>query len=455
MARPDIRFLKEIRCLDVRGDRQMISRRLFLIILLVLLGSGTAVKPTPHVANAQETICAGPFIPVATPLTDLGTAEYVRMDGQATGFTGGLYPNGRNQRPPAHETAGQTIAASIVPLDETGEPDADGRIVLISVGMSNTTSEFHAFLELLHLNPVVNPHVTAVNGAQGGRTADRWAAADTDVWTNLAGSLNHARVTPEQVQVAWIKQTVTRGGEFPDRAQELEGYLETIVRELKNRFPNLKMVYLSSRTRSYTYERGLSPEPVAYETAFAVKWLIERQINGDPALNFDPTRGEVVAPYLSWGPYLWMDGENERSDGRVWLAEDMIEDCTHPSRSGNTKVGEMLLEFFLTDSTTGWFRAGEAPVITAALTATPTTTHTPLPTNTIAPTATSSPTFTHTATPTATAVPPTATNQPPLPTPTTTPEPDTTEVGTAVWPLAILGVLIAGGGLFWLARRHR
>lgn len=425
-------------------------RALNLLLLCgLLLG---AARP----ATAQQSICTDPFIPVATPLTALGANEYVRMDGQATGFSGGLYPDGRNQRPPDHEAAGQAIANTIVPLNETGEPDADGRIVMISVGMSNTTSEFHAFMELLHQNLAVNAQVTAVNGAQGGRTADRWAAADTDVWTNLAGSLNHARVTAEQVQVAWIKQTVTRGGDFPDRAEELQGYLETIVRELKSRFPNLKIVYLSSRTRSYTYERGLSPEPVAYETAFAVKWLIEKQLNGDPALNFDPTKGEVVAPYLSWGPYLWIDGENERSDGRVWLAEDMIEDCTHPSRSGNTKVGEMLLEFFLTDSTTGWFRAGEAPVVTTVLTATPTATQTPMPTHTATASATPSPTPTDTVTPapTATTVPPTATNQPP-PTPTTAPEPDTTEVGTAVWPLAILGVLIAGGGLFWLARRHR
>ncbi|MCL4265260.1 MAG: hypothetical protein KJ069_18735 [Anaerolineae bacterium] len=443
------------------------GRRLFFMLMLFILGSGTAVKPTQHVAAAQQTTCAGPFLLVATPLTDLGANEYVRMDGQATGFMGGLYPDGRNDRPPAHEAAGQAIAASIVPLNETGEPDADGRIVLISVGMSNTTSEFHAFMELLHQNPAVNAPVTAVNGAQGGRTADRWAAADTDVWTNLAGSLNHARVTPEQVQVAWIKQTVTRGGDFPDRAQELQGYLETIVRELKSRFPNLKIVYLSSRTRSYTYERGLSPEPVAYETAFAVKWLIEKQINGDPALNFDPARGEVMAPYLSWGPYLWIDGENERSDGRVWLAEDMIEDCTHPSRSGNTKVGEMLLEFFLTDSTTGWFRAGEASIIaattatSAALSAGVAATETPAPTQPPTATTTPSPTATPSLTPTSSAtavLPPTTAPPTPLPAATVTPvvvAPDEDEGGTAVWPLALLAITILGGSLYWLRRRHR
>ncbi len=74
--------------------------------------------------------------------------------------------------------------------------------------------------------------------------------------------------------------------------------------------------------------------------------MIEKQINGAPELNFAPEQGEVVAPYLSWGPYLWADGINPREDGLTWLAEDMRDDCTHPSQSGNLKVANMLLEFF-------------------------------------------------------------------------------------------------------------
>ena len=42
---------------------------------------------------------------------------------------------------------------------------------------------------------------------------------------------------------------------------------------------------------------------------------LERQIAGDPALEFDPTRGTVRAPRLAWGPYLWAEGITERSDG--------------------------------------------------------------------------------------------------------------------------------------------
>lgn len=391
---------------------------------------------------AQQTTCTQLFLPVSPPLTDLGNNEYVRMDGQITGFSGGLYPDGRNLRPPEHEAAGQAIAVTIIPLNEAGEPDSHGRIGFISVGMSNTASEFQHFMNTIHLHPQVNPQVKAVNGAQGGRTADRWAATETDVWLNLDTALQRANTTPEQVQVAWIKLTLTGGGDFPEKAELLQANLTTIVQELKVRFPNLKMAYLSSRTRSYLYERGLSPEPAAFETGFAVKWLIEQQINGDPALNFDPAKGEVLAPYLSWGPYLWIDGENARGDGRVWLSTDLAEDCTHPSRSGNEKVADMLLEFFLTDSTTGWFRTANVPVLaapSATLTATPTATA-------VSPTVTPSPLPTNTTQPTTT----------PTTAPTTVPAlPETeAEQDTAVWPLAgallalLLGVVIVVWGFY-------
>jgi hypothetical protein len=89
--------------------------------------------------------------------------------------------------------------------------------------------------------------------------------------------------------------------------------------------------------------------------------MIERQIDGHPDLNYDPDAGvPVVAPWLSWGPYLWADGINPRSDGFTWLQGDMVMDCTHPSASGRAKVACLLLEFFSTDSTTkDWFL--EAP----------------------------------------------------------------------------------------------
>src|SRR5437016_3727216 len=53
------------------------------------------------------------------------------------GFSGGLYLGNSNRRPAAHETGGRTQAISVRPRDAAGNPnDTNGRIVLLSIGMS-------------------------------------------------------------------------------------------------------------------------------------------------------------------------------------------------------------------------------------------------------------------------------------------------------------------------------
>ncbi len=342
----------------MRKKQQPFNRVAVITFIIVLLAALLLVGTLSANGQSAEQLCIGASRSVSKPLIDLGNEVYTRMDGQKTSFTGGLYPNGSNQRPPEHEAAGVALASQIIPLDETGQPDpANGKIVMISVGMSNVSSEFWGFIELAHdQRQELNPQLVLVNGALGGRTADFWVDPQAQTWQLLDAQLAHNKVTPDQVQVAWVKQTLTNGGNFPEKAQKLQADLELIAQNLHQHFPNLKIAYFSSRTRSYLYWRGLSPEPVAFETGFAVKWMIEKQINGDPALNYDPAKGAVKAPYLSWGPYLWIDGQNPRLDGRVWLEEDLTADCTHPSPSGNTKVAEMLMEFFKTDSTSrSWF----------------------------------------------------------------------------------------------------
>jgi hypothetical protein len=336
------------------------ATKLILAAFILLLASTTAFPR----AAAQTVLCTRPYQHVATPLNDLGTGEYIRMDGQATGFSGGLYLNGSNQPPAAHAAAGLDLARSITPLAPDGSPDPNGKIVMISTGMSNAQMEFGRFVEIANQDNRVNPQLVIINGAIANMTADRWSNPDPNLspWDELNRRLQQAGVTPAQVQVAWTKNTLVQGGDFPAKAEELQGHLETIARLLKTNFPNLKIAYFSSRTRSYLYERGLSPEPVAYETGYAVRWMITKQIDGDPTLNFDPANGQVDAPYLAWGPYLWADGTQPRSDGLTWLPEDMVEDCTHPSSSGINKVAGLLMDFFTTDPTAvPWFLAGNSP----------------------------------------------------------------------------------------------
>ena len=295
---------------------------------------------------------------VFKPLDELGKEEY-------HGFQGGFYPGGANQRPAEHEAAGRKLAAAIKPLDSQGKPDANGKIVLLTVGMSNTSQASEAFKRLADRDTDKNPNLVIVNGAQGGMTADRIANPNDGgpgqkYWSTIDERLQAAGVSRSQVQAVWIKQAEagpTQG--FPKYAQKLQLDLAADVRILPARFPNAKLCYLSPRTYGGYAKTPLNPEPYAYESGFSVKWLIEQQLRGDGDLNFDPAKGPVQSPWLSWGANLWANGSKPNSAGLKYEEADFAADGTHESASGQQKVGQQLLNFFKTDSTTkSWFVRG-------------------------------------------------------------------------------------------------
>src|SRR4051794_25137098 len=72
----------------------------------------------------------------ATPINDLGTGLYLNQ------YQGGLYPGGVNTVPPAHAADGAARIPSMTPLNTSGLPDPNGKFVLISIGMSNTSQEW-------------------------------------------------------------------------------------------------------------------------------------------------------------------------------------------------------------------------------------------------------------------------------------------------------------------------
>jgi hypothetical protein len=267
------------------------------------------------------------------------------------GEDGGLYGGGKNEPPEKHLQAAMAQAKLIRPLDAEGKPADDGKIVLISVGMSNTTQEFSQFIPHANADPEKSPKVAIVDGAQGGQTANVWANPSArDPWIVLDDRLRQAGVTAPQVQVAWVKQAMPGPeylGDFPKHAEVLKGHMVGLLDQLRQRFPNVRIVYLSSRIYGGYATTHLNPEPYAYESAFVVRWLIQDQMKGSLA----------KSPTLLWGPYLWADGEKGRKlDDIAWKPEDLVGDGTHPSPSGQRKVAELLLQFMKTDPTAkGWF----------------------------------------------------------------------------------------------------
>lgn len=345
--------------------------------------TNTAIPPTPTVTPAW---------PGLIPLTELGAQGYA-------GLQGGLYPNGSNEMPAEHAQAGATAASRIQPLDSFGNPAGEGKIVLLSVGIANAAEEFcgedalncdiQSFAGQASQRSDINPSLVLVNGAIYGR--------DTTFWDN-AGDENYALIrdelllpqglTEQQVQIIWLKMAngnAARQDTLPSNQADayiLERQLGNVIRTLKERYPNLLQVFLSSRTYAGYALDSANPEPYAYESGFSVKWVVEAQINqmaagGD---RVDEKAGNLnyqrLSPWLAWGPYLWSSGASPRSDGFAWQPTDVEADGVRPSPAGQQKVGQLLLNFFATSPyTEPWFLYHQ-PVAVATL---PADGATPLP----------------------------------------------------------------------------
>jgi hypothetical protein len=293
-----------------------------------------------------------------TPINDLGTGIST-----VTGLMGGLYPNGSNFLPSTHKKAGLQMASQVKCLDANGNPDAvNGKIVWLSIGMSNCTQETQQFIPQANAFAGKNPKLTLVDGAQGGQTASIISTPGNpnyaNFWKTVDTRLTTAGSTAKQVQVIWFKEANV-AGTTPIQIyhDSLVVQVKRIMNEIKTRFPNVKLCYLASRIAARYASSTLNPEPYSYWTGWAVKKVIEAQINGDSQLTYSGAGSK--SPWLSWGIYMWSDGSSPQiTNPNIFFTcpTDFNSDGTHPSTVGARKVGALLLNFFSTDSTsTPWF----------------------------------------------------------------------------------------------------
>ena len=301
-----------------------------LALAAVVLVAAATAPAHRSVPRADCTKTSTSFV----PLTDLRAGTFA-------GYRGGLYPAGRVAPSTAYLKKGLAAAKLVKPID--------GKIVLLSIGMSNTTQEWQAFMQLARTYAQRNPAVTIVDGAQGGQDAEIVKDPGSRFWANVEQRLAQSGAGDAQVQAVWLKEAIARPTEqFPADAQRLRADLEAIVQILAQTFPNLRLVYVSSRTYGGYASTALNPEPYAYDSGFAVKWTVGDRIDGHLK----------VRPWVGWGPYLWTNGTAGRADGLVWSCGDTVADGTHPSDTGRRKVAQMLLTFFTADPTAkSWFVA--------------------------------------------------------------------------------------------------
>ena len=278
--------------------------------------------------NAQCSLASTGLV----PLTDMGNRHY-------RGYRGGLYPGGVNRPSPKYLKKGQTGSRQVRPIN--------GKIVLLSVGMSNASAEFSAFKRSSDRDSQVNENLVVVDGAQDGFDATNVNSRPA-YWDNVDSRLAAAGVSASQVQVVWLKEAIA--GEhrrFPRDAKALQTSLRKIITTMRFRYPKLRLVYLSSRTYGGYAITGWNPEPAAYDGGYAVRGVIQDRISG-----------KLKGPWVGWGPYLWTDGMAGRNDGLQWTCDDVEADGSHPSRDGVQKVVTLLTTFFKTDPTAKrWYLA--------------------------------------------------------------------------------------------------
>lgn len=299
-----------------------------------------------------------------TPITEIGPGFFM-------GYQGGLYPGGSNTMPVLHAQAGKSIGNSIKPLNEAGAVDFDnGKVVFVAFGASTAGNTFNTFKATVNGTPdIYNPCLKFVNLCLGGKGLESMIPPhNTYLWAYISDSLMvDADITAEQVQIGWIKTASKDDSipEFPMQADSLYAkYIPTIQR-MKENFPNLKILYMSSHAYGgYAGELSdnadLAGEPAAYYGGFAVKWVIEDQIEGSPELVYGGPAAN--SPWLSWGPYYWADGIIPRvADGLTWVCSDYEPDGGgfHLSEEGKAKEADMLIDFlYANPSSKKWFRNG-------------------------------------------------------------------------------------------------
>jgi hypothetical protein len=302
-----------------------------LVVTEIRLGKEDALEPKASVG--------------LKPLTEMAANDRYK------GEDGGLYGGGKNGPPEPHLNAARAATAKIEPLDADGKRTKDGAIGLVSISMSNATQEFSLFKQLADADLKKSPYVTVIDCAQNGQAMAEWADPRGGPWIEADRRLKSAGVSPNQVQVVWVKlANVLPTGDLAQHGRKLQKDTLAVMQNAQTRFPNLRIAYMSSRIYGGWTTVPLNPEPYAYEGAFVVRWLIQDQMNGQPRLNHDAAKGPVRAPVLLWGPYLWADGTTPRkSDGLTYESKDVEVDGTHPSESGRQKVAVLLLLFFQTD----------------------------------------------------------------------------------------------------------
>lgn len=279
---------------------------------------------------------------VYTPICDT-------RDILTAGRSGGLYPNGQNIPTDLYEQYRRVSVAKVMPRNASGNPDPQGQIGFLCIGMSNAGLYFRGFTDALEVHSSIQPAIRFVHAAMEGRDIRHIVHANDAYWKHVHHAIRDAGLTPAQIQVVWMMQTVHGAALLHDPGEMYISWLADryldVVTLLSALFPNLQLLYSSGREYGgYNPPGQGNPEPYAWYTGLAWKDLIRRH----------PPTPAYARPWIGWAGYFWANGMHPRKDGLVWKRSDFQEDGVHPSHSGIAKAGRIILDHFLLGEGNGW-----------------------------------------------------------------------------------------------------
>lgn len=307
-----------------------------------------------NLSDSSTQNCKGvssPFIPLA----DLKNDTFHN-------YTGGKYPNGQNVIPNAHYKKGMQLSNAIFPLDINGNIDStNGKVGFMILGFSTAAMTGNVF-KWICTRKAINPHLTIVIGAQGGMDINAMLDENSEYWEKATDDLNNAGLSNLQIQMIWISTGDMQSAslDFPEQSIVLADKYQTLLVLIKHTYPNIKIVFLSDRTfAGYIDNNGpqLLAEPTAYYTSWAIKFLIERQLQSLSGYTYSDI------PFIDWGPMLWTNGETGDSYNYKWNCEDAAKGGIHPTAKGRSKEAIRLYTFFRNHPyTKQWFTSPRSQV---------------------------------------------------------------------------------------------
>ena len=290
---------------------------------------------------------------VQIPLNDLGTSTFY-------GFMGGLYPGGVNNPSGAYGYDLNRACKLIEPLDTFGNPSPNGKIVFISLGGSTSGHNMELLKTKTAGNPLTNPQLLLLKCSNGKRSAslNSQMNPNDEYWDHVTQIITGgANSSYRQVQVIYLEADDSSKNNiaFPQRAVKVKEDLQECLRLYKKKFPNVKIVYVLGRTRTFGNQILYNREPSPYYFGWGCKWAIEDQINGVPGTEYKGKK--PVSPMITWGFYQWADSLPRKTDDFYWRQSE-TKDGLHANDVGQDTLTTRFQNFLLTDKHASiWYAA--------------------------------------------------------------------------------------------------